>query len=122
MKTIVNSGKDLKEDIASIKNTKFYKTLFWLLRLTLSLRHSVTGKDEDFILSPIANEDGVFFDSRNGDDQFPRDADANGAYHIALKGLWNLAKIEEWDGEQRLNLAMSNEDWFSFVQSKLDLN
>jgi len=113
---------DIKEAIAAIKDTKFYKKLYWILRVTLSLRHSVTGTDEDFILSPVADEKGVFFDSRNEVVEYPKDADANGAYHIALKGLWNLQQIQQhdWDEEKpkKLNLAMKNEEWFGFAQQK----
>lgn len=109
------NGQDLKQAIALEKNTRFYKSLYWLIKLTLSLRHSVTGTDEDFILSPIANKNGIFFDSRNATKQQPKDADANGAYNIALKGLWNLQQIKQWDGEENLKLAMKNEDWFKFI-------
>jgi len=28
----------------------------------------------------------------------PKDADANGAYHIAMKGLWNLQQIPSHAG------------------------
>lgn len=109
-------GGELKDAIASYKNTKFYKTLFWLLSITLKLRHSKRETSEDFILSPVANAKGEFFDSRRViDDRFPKDADANGAYHIALKGLWNLERIAEWDGEGHVNLAMKNNDWFQFA-------
>jgi len=116
-------GKNIKDAIAAVKDTKFYKQLYWLLRLTLSLRHSVTGTDEDFILSPVANEQGAFFDSRKAPPDMPQDADANGAYHIALKGLWNLQQIRQhnWDEEKpkKLDLAMKNEEWFGFAQNKL---
>ena len=114
--------QDLKEALILKKDTKFYKELFWLLKLTLSLRHSKSGTEEDFILSPVANEQGVFFDSRNASDTQPKDADANGAYNIALKGLWNLQQIKkhDWDAEKpkKLNLAMKNEEWFGFAQNK----
>lgn len=109
------TGQELKESLSLVKDTKFYKTLFWLLRLLLSLRHSKTGTDDDFILSPIADKNGDFFDSREAKDGKPKDADANGAYNIALKGLWNLQQIKQWDGKSSLNLAMKNEDWFSFI-------
>lgn len=114
------NGKDLRVAISLNKDTRFYKTLYWLLKLTLSLRHSKAGTDDDFILSPIANNNGVFFDSRNAKASLPQDADANGAYNIALKGLWNLEKIRSWDGESKLNLAMKNEDWFSFIQQRIN--
>jgi len=115
-------GADIKDAIAAVKDTKFYKKLYWLLRLTLSLRHSVTGTDEDFILSPVADENGVFFDSRKAPKNMPKDADANGAYHIALKGLWNLQQIRQhdWDVEKpkRCDLFLRNEEWFGFAQNK----
>lgn len=117
------SGADLRAAIAGMKETKFYKKLFWLLRLTLTLRHSRTGTDDDFILSPIADENGSFFDSRKADAAQPKDADANGAYHIALKGLWNLQKIAEhdWQADKpgRLNLNIKNEEWLAFSQRKI---
>ncbi len=112
------NGEELKDAIAAVKSSKFYRSLYFLLRLTLSLRHSVTGTEEDFILSPVADEGGNFYDSRNASDAEPKDADANGAYHIALKGLWNLEKIDQWDGESRLNLAMKNVEWFQFASEK----
>lgn len=112
------SGNDLRELISLVKVTKFYKKLFKLLQVTVSLRHSKTGTDEDFILSPVADDNGVFFDSRKASEKQPKNADANGAYHIALKGLWNIQRIKEWDGESRLNFAMKNVDWFAFAQKK----
>ncbi|MBL6985173.1 MAG: type V CRISPR-associated protein Cas12a/Cpf1 [Candidatus Thioglobus sp.] len=112
------SSLDLRQSIASIKNTKFYRRLFKLLQVTLSLRHSKIGTDEDFILSPVADENGKFFNSKNATEEQPGDADANGAYHIALKGLWNIQQIKEWDGKSNLNLAMKNVEWFAFAQKK----
>ena len=81
----------------------------------------MTGTDEDFILSPIAGKGGVFFDSRRAKKNEPKDADANGAYHIALKGLWNLEQIRKWDGKARINLAMKNVEWFDFIQRRLNI-
>lgn len=112
-------GQELQGAIVGMSDKSFFSMLMWLLRLTMSLRHSVSNSEEDFILSPVADENGNFFDSRKASDQQPKDADANGAYHIALKGLWNLKQIRGWDGEGRLNLAMKNEEWFGFAVDKL---
>ena len=68
----------------------FLKTSF-LLKVILQMRYS-DGNDRDFILSPVANENGVFFDSEKAADAEPKDADANGAYHIALKDCYNCKK------------------------------
>lgn len=113
-----SQGQELKQAIADMVEKSFFSKLMWLLGVTMSLRHSVTGTDEDFVLSPIADENGNFFDSRKATETQPKDADANGAYHIALKGLWNLQQIRDWDGEGRLNLTMRNEEWFKFAAEK----
>lgn len=112
------NGQDLREAIALVKETKFYKKIYGLIATTFSLRQSKSGTDEDFILSPVADENGNFFDSRTAPNTLPQDADANGAYHIALKGLWNIEQIRRWDGKGKLNLAMKNADWFSFAFQK----
>ena len=47
----------------------------------------------------------------------PKDADANGAYHIALKGLWCLQQINKADDIKKIKLAISNREWLEFVQT-----
>ena len=47
--------------------------------------------------------------------KLPIDADANGAYHIALKGLMAL---ETLDSTGKVKISASNADWFRFVQEK----
>jgi len=113
--------ESLQKSILNVDNSKFYRYFLHLVSVVLNMRYSVTGNDDiDFILSPVANANGVFFDSRNADDDMPKDADANGAYHIAMKGLWSLQQIRnhDWDADdnKRLNLMMSNEEWVRFIQ------
>ena len=43
------------------------------------------------------------------------DADDNGAYHIAVKGLMALETITE-DG--KIKISNKNTDWFEFIQKK----
>ncbi len=111
-------GNCIKSSFVTQENKEFYSTLMYLLSLTLSLRYSKSGTDIDFILSPVANKNGNFFDSRNAGDKMPKDADANGAYHIALKGLLALNKINKADDKdmKKLNLAIGNKEWLGFVQ------
>lgn len=117
------TGENLKEDILTIEDASFYKEFLWLLNVTVSLRHN-NGKhgelEEDAIISPVANAQGEFFNSSEAKSSAPKDADANGAYHIALKGLWALRTInahdkKEWRG---IKLAISNKEWLQFVQQK----
>jgi CRISPR-associated protein Cpf1 len=115
------SGKDLKQQIASQESAEFFRTLMKYLSVTLSLRHNNGEKgatEQDYILSPVAYSMGKFFDSRKAVDDMPKNADANGAYHIALKGLWCLRQIREAKDLKKVNLAISNKEWLQFVQDR----
>jgi len=118
--TVIDYANDdnLIDIILEQDKASFFKELLWLLKLTMTLRHSKIKSEDDFILSPVKNEQGEFYDSRKAGGVWPKDADANGAYHIALKGLWNLQQINQWEEGKKLNLAIKNEDWFQFIQEK----
>jgi CRISPR-associated protein Cpf1 len=47
----------------------------------------------------------------------PKDADANGAYNIALKGLLTVRRIKQ-STDVKPNLAISTKDWLKFIQEK----
>lgn len=108
---------DLKATIVGNEEKKFFEELLHILRLTLQMRNSRKDTNEDYILSPVANDQGEFYDSRKAGDSLPKDADANGAYHIALKGLWYVRHIRE-TGETTKLPALTNKDWLKFVQEK----
>ena len=120
-------GQDLRSIIEQ-KEAGFFKELFDLLRLTLQLRNSRVGTDNesdntnDYILSCVKDAQGVFFDSRRASEDMPQNADANGAFHIGLKGLWMLRQIHGWQGDwqdkKSPKLAIPNEDWYRFVQDQ----
>ena len=82
----------------------------------MQIRNSEAKKDIDYILSPVKNESGEFFDSRKTDDRFPRNADANGAYNIARKGIWVIEQIRKSD-DNRVRLAMTNAEWLEYAQT-----
>jgi len=111
-------GKDFKNLLIAKGGKEIFSALLHLLALTLSLRQTKSGSEIDFILSPVTNRKGVFFDTRNADEKMPIDADANGAYHIALKGLWCLQQISQSDDMKKVKLAISNKEWLEFVQNK----
>ena len=113
---------NLKADICKIEKADFFRKLLSLLNLTLQLRHvnpdAKTPDEKDFILSPVSDELGQFFDSRKANDKEPKNADANGAYHIALKGLMNLKNLKP-DKKLKLKIqSIKNKDWFQFIQKK----
>src|SRR5690606_13277935 len=111
-------GLCIQKQITGIDSREFFKDLLNLFKLTLQMRNSKSGTDIDYLISPVINQNGVFFDSRKADSSLPKDADANGAYHIAKKGLWVLEQINQSSDLKKLNLAISNKDWLNFVQKK----
>ena len=120
----VDYKNNLKENILSVSDADFYKRLVKLFALTLQMRNSITGStlpQDDFLISPVADKNGVFYDSRNFtgvDSPMPCDADANGAYNIARKGLWAIDVLKNTDDKDigKADLAISNAKWLEFAQ------
>ena len=115
---------NLKNSILSISNADFYKRLTKLLSLTLQMRNSITGStlpEDDYLISPVANENGEFYDSRNykgTNAALPCDADANGAFNIARKALWaiNVLKDTPDDMLNKAKLSITNAEWLEYTQ------
>lgn len=118
---ITGLGLDLKDgfDLLDVLRTvnaenstsAFFRSVFYAFKLSTALRHS--SKDTDKIISPVADANGRFFVS--GDDvSMPMDADANGAFHIALKGLY-LLKHGIKNGKLE---KITNESWVKFAQTR----
>ncbi len=118
----INIYGNLKESIHGQTDAKFYKELMGLMKLLLQMRNSKTNSEVDYLLSPIADESGHFFDSRTSGSNLPENADANGAYNIARKGLWAIRKIQETPESEKISLAISNKEWLTFAQTKPYLN
>ncbi len=115
---------NLKDSILSISNADFYRRLIKLLSLTLQMRNSITGStlpEDDYLISPVANKSGEFYDSRNykgTNATLPCDADANGAYNIARKALWaiNVLKDTPDDMLNKAKLSITNAEWLEYTQ------
>ena len=120
----LTESSDLKAMIADIEanaaNASFFSTMLYAFQKTLQMRNSNAATEEDFILSPVAR-DGHYFcstdEANKGKDaegnwvsKLPVDADANGAYHIALKGLYLLRNPE--------TKKIENEKWLQFMVEK----
>lgn len=110
-------GADIKGEIVKIGEKAFFESLLWNLKILLQMRYS--GKDEkgeefDFILSPVANKNGEFFDSRKKyEPAMPQDADANGAYNIARKCLYI---IQNKIGDDFKLGKMDKTEWMNYAQ------
>ena len=98
------------------RDDKKPRGLMQLFRLMVQMRNSRPGTNTDYLISPVADAQGRFFDSRKVGDDLPKDADANGAYNIARKGLWFVRKIKE--GASSKEMKLTNQEWLSFAQEK----
>lgn len=119
----INYRKDLQKQIVAQTEKTFFEKLLYLFRLTLQMRNSISGNvDVDYIISPVRNENNEFYDSRDYKDNeyavLPRDADANGAYNIARKGLMLINRMKETPDEDlaKMKLAITNAEWLEYAQ------
>ncbi|MDR0619336.1 MAG: type V CRISPR-associated protein Cas12a/Cpf1 [Bacteroidales bacterium] len=120
----LKNNADLKKYISKQTEKEFFDRLLHLFKLTVQMRNSITGTTTDYMISPVSDSKGEFFDTReisaNATEAkpatLPTDADANGAYNIARKGLWCVKQIQDADDLRKVKLAISNKEWLRFVQ------
>ena len=111
---------ELKETILSRKGKEFFAAFLHLLSMTLQMRNSVTGStapEDDYLISPVMNSAGTFYDSRKACSGMPSDADANGAYNVARKGLMVVQRIKGTDDVMKVQMMIKNEEWLAFAQT-----
>ncbi|MDR0391721.1 MAG: type V CRISPR-associated protein Cas12a/Cpf1, partial [Planctomycetaceae bacterium] len=131
------SNNFLLQSIIDQNEKTFFEELLYLFKLTVQMRNSI-GKETnlyqetikhldsndsesisrvtDYLISPVANSDGEFFDSRHVKGDLPDNADANGAYNIARKGLWVIDQIKNAENLKKVNLAIKNKEWLQYTQ------
>ncbi len=131
-----DKGRSFKEQVnEEVKLEKIegrsetaWQSLRYALNMIQQIRNSGMEKtDDNFLYSPVRNENGEHFDTRNpqnnGGLELIVDADANGAFNIARKGLIMDAHIKHWinsgrpkikkDGKETsdLDLFISDREW-----------
>lgn len=119
----LNDGKALSkiddEDTA-------WESLRFVIDVIQQIRNSgdtAKGQDDNFLLSPVRNEQEEHFDSRKYKNQknpnFPKDADGNGSYNTARKGIVMYEHIKQWIKDEKpkfnkstdLDLFISDREW-----------
>lgn len=128
-------GHDIREDIShmdEMRNADFICNLFEKFKYTVQLRNSKSeAEDENYdrLVSPILNSSNGFYDSsdymeneNNTTHTMPKDADANGAYCIALKGLYEINKIKQnWSDDKKFKeneLYINVTEWLDYIQNR----
>ena len=118
----IDYENDLKEEILKCEEKDFLSHFVHLFKLTLQMRDSKPGTSIDYILSPVLNEENYFFDSREARKELPLDADANGAYNVARKGLWIIRKLQVTPKAElmKAKIAVTNAEWLDFAQGNME--
>lgn len=116
----IDINKDIKTQILDINKKELYERFINLFSLTLQMRNSVTGTDIDYMVSPVKNSDNKFFVSDVSLNDLPKDADANGAYHIALKLLMIINRIRDNEDVSKVKTAIKNEEWLKYAQGRFE--
>lgn len=108
---------DFRASILEVDTKAFYESFMRLFALTVQMRNS--DQKQDLIISPVKNSRGEFFTTSEKDEKKPIDADANGAYNIAKKGLWIIEQVKASSAEEvdKVKISISNKDWLQYAQS-----
>lgn len=114
----IDIHENLKDAICNLEGKKDLEPLMQFMKLLLQLRNSRKNPEEDYILSPVADENGIFYDSRSCGDTLPKNADANGAYNIARKGLMLIEQIKNTEDLDTIKFDISSKAWLNFAQQK----
>lgn len=112
---VFRDGSNILPKLLENDDSHAIDTMVALIRSVLQMRNSNAATGEDYINSPVRDLNGVCFDSRFQNPEWPMDADANGAYHIALKGQLLLNHLKE-SKDLKLQNGISNQDWLAYIQ------
>ncbi|WP_418181346.1 type V CRISPR-associated protein Cas12a/Cpf1 (plasmid) [Aliarcobacter lanthieri] len=117
-KLLKSCDGDIKEFIISQDKKEFFVELLEIFSLIVQMKNSIINSEIDYIISPVANKNGEFFDSRFVNSNLPKNADANAAYNTARKGLMLLEKIRKSEISKKVDMKITNTEWLNFVQER----
>ena len=86
----------------------------------VQIRNSLTVKEEDNLISPVKNSNGKFFNTNEQIEGLPKDADANGAYNIARKGLMLIEQMRNTEDDKlnKIKYNITEKEWLDYVQNR----
>ncbi|KAK3605079.1 hypothetical protein CHS0354_000745 [Potamilus streckersoni] len=124
--------QDLKTILGLKKDPDFIDTYQKLVKVIFQLRHTNKETGEDFILSPVADKEGVFFDSREemkkGKDEkgkwkstLPVDGDANEAPQIEGKAAHEAIDNKRYSTRKNVLMGIEVYSERYHVAGKIDI-
>ena len=117
---------NIKNEISGKADIEFFKGgedslgFLQLFKLMVQMRNSITGQEEDNLISPVRNNEGIFFDTKAKIKGLPEDADANGAYNIARKGLMLIEQMKRTDDDKlnKIKYDITEKEWLNYIQNR----
>jgi hypothetical protein len=110
--------EDILPRILENGSLKLTDVIYFAFQESIKLRVKLDDRDE--IISPVPNELGDRFMTDENNEKLPKNADANGAYCIALKGEMLLRQIEDNYDPAAKKMEMpkiENAKWLEYMQS-----
>lgn len=103
--------KSSAELIKIDQNHTAWESLRFAIDLVQQIRNTgITTVDNDFILSPVRNEQDNHFDSRKAPETMPTSGDSNGAFNIARKGIVMVEHIKVG-----YKLYVADDEWSAWL-------
>ena len=114
---------NIQQSVSEIDDAGFFREFMRLFKLTVQMRNSVINEAKDDLISPVKNKYGKFFNTEEHDSGLPENADANGAYNIARKGLMLIKQIKETSDDKlsKIKYDITNKEWLSYAQDEENL-
>lgn len=113
----INIKGNLKDGISRIDKASLLEDLLQAFKFIIQMRNSKVNSEIDYLLSPALDSKNEIFDSRLNDASLPNNADANGAFNIARKGLMIVKQIMQSPDLDSIKLDLSNKAWLQFAQN-----
>lgn len=115
----IDLNGDIQAQVIAKDDAELYQQLMGLFKLMMQMRNS-NDDGKDYIVSPVVNPfSGKQYNSDDYKDvkvaSLPKDADANGAYNIARKGLMALNLLKEG----KKSIFVGNKEWLEEAQKNM---
>ena len=115
---ITKTDKDMRSCILKVDKADFYERFMNLFYQVVKLRNVNKELGVDEIISPAMNSNGEFYVTGEYDN-LPLNADANGSFCIARKGLMKIKQIIAADRDKisETVFKVNESEWFSYIQT-----
>lgn len=116
----ISSFEDMKtKDL----NKRFYEQFFEIVSVMFRIHYYIPALEEEYVLSPVENKDGICFNSQMGKSGKPLCSAVIKTYLMGVKGLRDLQGInKETLFVERDEKGTHKDKWLDFLQTSVSLS